>query len=695
MNDKIPRSPFSTALSGSARETEDRIRNIFSGPKKRPPALFLALIFAVCLLCGNLISCQAPESTQPDASVSQPWDDPDLADDTARWMLYWEEVTPKLFAQREDYDPEYSDGEILLTQQGNSLNLLLAAWTPGAHVGGWRNLLLGTFDQDGEPVDFYELRGDSGLWSSWEENGVLHLLCCNTSNNHGWETSTAPMYFRFDGKTLESVEQTPQTGWKQLGNVPQSLSQWADWGDHKYLPRPGVIDVYQRTDGWDNTDPAFQNVPQWEYLGVVHFSERSADPVPAPVHSAARDYIDAAVLQDIPAAGSPILRLEQKAEWDDFSLLSWSPDWRDKENLKLTAWDLDYGDPARDGSYVGHSHLLFAQNGDKYTFLTPFYDHNDPIYGDAEPGLLAGLSPYNWYAVEALYDSGFLTARPKLADIFTKVPAPLQAWSLAAETLETTENQKVWLHLEDDYYWVTDLGLAHQLLSDSFPPFAENALCLESMEPVRFVIEEPGWLGVYALETSRFQSGKWEKQETLLAFFEIASFRSFQTCWRICPESEVSDIEQAARAAYHGLLDYEVALWDLSYYPYTSTAYGPGNYDGVFTAQGSEELTDGWREWGDRYEATFQHSGRNGRFCISLDTTRRLPTTRGAKLGDSRERVRALYPELRAGNYPGLDGDYLWYCAGEPESHSSLIFFFENDAVSRLLLNAPLNLLPS
>ena len=33
----LPRSPFSTPLSGSASETENRIRNIFQYQKKRPP----------------------------------------------------------------------------------------------------------------------------------------------------------------------------------------------------------------------------------------------------------------------------------------------------------------------------------------------------------------------------------------------------------------------------------------------------------------------------------------------------------------------------------------------------------------------------------------------------------------------------------------------------------------------------------
>ncbi|MEY8403019.1 hypothetical protein AALA54_06745 [Oscillospiraceae bacterium 44-34] len=64
MNEKMPRTPFSTHLSGSARETEIRLRNIFSGPKKRPPVLFLSLMFSACIFCGNLVSCNVAEVEQ-------------------------------------------------------------------------------------------------------------------------------------------------------------------------------------------------------------------------------------------------------------------------------------------------------------------------------------------------------------------------------------------------------------------------------------------------------------------------------------------------------------------------------------------------------------------------------------------------------------------------------------------------------
>ena len=62
----IPSTPFSTPLSGSARVTERRIRNIFQGQRKRPPLLILILGALVILLCGGLVSCQTEK--QPDSA---------------------------------------------------------------------------------------------------------------------------------------------------------------------------------------------------------------------------------------------------------------------------------------------------------------------------------------------------------------------------------------------------------------------------------------------------------------------------------------------------------------------------------------------------------------------------------------------------------------------------------------------------
>ncbi len=54
----MPRSPFATRLSGSAKEMELRLRSIFQWKKQRPPLVLLALALAAGLLCFNLVSCQ-------------------------------------------------------------------------------------------------------------------------------------------------------------------------------------------------------------------------------------------------------------------------------------------------------------------------------------------------------------------------------------------------------------------------------------------------------------------------------------------------------------------------------------------------------------------------------------------------------------------------------------------------------------
>lgn len=77
----FPRSPFSTPLSGSARETEERIRNIFQYQKKRPPIPFFLAACALALFCGGLVSCQAQTAEETDQNaptIPSAWTEPEL-----------------------------------------------------------------------------------------------------------------------------------------------------------------------------------------------------------------------------------------------------------------------------------------------------------------------------------------------------------------------------------------------------------------------------------------------------------------------------------------------------------------------------------------------------------------------------------------------------------------------------------------
>lgn len=55
MKPSMPKTSFAMSLSGSAKETELRIRNIFQWKKKRPPVIALVAALLVVVFCGSLI----------------------------------------------------------------------------------------------------------------------------------------------------------------------------------------------------------------------------------------------------------------------------------------------------------------------------------------------------------------------------------------------------------------------------------------------------------------------------------------------------------------------------------------------------------------------------------------------------------------------------------------------------------------
>mgnify|MGYP006865380128 CR=1 FL=1 len=184
MNNKMPRTPFSTPLSGSARETELRLKNIFSGPKKRPPVLFLALMFSLCVFCGNLVSCQVKEAEVPDAggsssqtdssqaepplsvrpdtvpaglenlSFSEGWNNSVNLDGLNARALYWSSSQKYLFFENAAFLSPYlaeHPGQGSAHWTGNGWDSLEVSWTLEGHPYGsfTVNLELGTMERNG------------------------------------------------------------------------------------------------------------------------------------------------------------------------------------------------------------------------------------------------------------------------------------------------------------------------------------------------------------------------------------------------------------------------------------------------------------------------------------------------------------------------------------------------------------------
>lgn len=65
MRQKIPNSPFATRLSGSAKEIEMRLHNIFQWKKKRPPGIFIVLTVLAVTACGSLVGFETYQPEQP------------------------------------------------------------------------------------------------------------------------------------------------------------------------------------------------------------------------------------------------------------------------------------------------------------------------------------------------------------------------------------------------------------------------------------------------------------------------------------------------------------------------------------------------------------------------------------------------------------------------------------------------------
>ena len=85
---------------------------------------------------------------------------------------------------------------------------------------------------------------------------------------------------------------------------------------------------------------------------------------------------------------------------------------------------------------------------------------------------------------------------------------------------------------------------------------------------------------------------------------------------------------------------------------------------------------------------------KNNYVVTTVEMTRDdFSTPRGIKVGSTRADVTEAYPELKSGDYWGKypGEDYLWYCEDELDFGPALIFFFENDKVSKIVLNNMFN----
>ena len=644
MRTALPHSPFSTPLSGSAREVEGRIRNIFQYKKQRPPLLILLLAAALALFCGSLVSCQT------DVGQSEPAE-------SASAELPTQARLTRLLA--EVHGTAASDAQMVFSQEGDSC--VLAAALMDTEDSGDRggDLLLGLWDGTSQdwlgPV--YTIPGSAGMCSSWtESDGSLHLLCSNAAEEAWVEQASQVFHFRFQGRTLEN------------------LGEWDNQQGYKAVPIPGALELYTRNPDYTAFQP--QSV-QWVYSHTLSFTQEPVDPVPPAVREAARAYqvSEASWSGRSSAVSTAIFQLEEAVRWDDLSALELSPQWQGREGLSLVCYQFSFCSPEE--YFPLRAQLVFLQNGDEFFWVGDFMDYsfenlNDPKeMNTADLSAADGLAPYNWCALQALYEAGALTRIPSFAEQFSRRAAARLIWDITADHCRDTLEASVYTPYE--------------------PPEGtpeEGALRLDGLEPLyqRSMGNEYS-CAVYTLESSQYQNGRWRSQAEQMVFCTADDRWGFHLDASMKTASSVTDLDRAAQEHYYGLEDLEVAVWDDSVSP--AAPIGPGLTSFWFlTSTETQYDQEGYAiaERGDRYSAQFSVDAQGRRWVELLDTARRLPTIRGVRVGDSRAQVEAAYPELRRDPYPGYEGDYLWYCRQEDGSGPAMLFFFQGDQLTRLVL---------
>lgn len=149
-----------------------------------------------------------------------------------------------------------------------------------------------------------------------------------------------------------------------------------------------------------------------------------------------------------------------------------------------------------------------------------------------------------------------------------------------------------------------------------------------------------------------------------------------------------------------GLMDIEVSLWRDGY-PQPVGPWAPAQFfqtprDGTLITEVLDEWEptygegDYWirERWDDFTSICYFSAERNTLLLQEADTTRTdLSTYRGIRVGDSKESVLAAYPEIRNDRYWDYDGNYLWYCDNEGGFGAAILFYLDENKVSRILLN--------
>ena len=683
----VPHTRLSTRMSGSAKETEQRLRHLFARHKR--PALLLVAVVALAIgLCGGLVACR---STTQAGSFTM---DTQYYDALGNYI-----EIPRLTAEGEGAQ-EVNQALAVLKSQYQTV---MAA--PINTAGGQRCLFYPAVTERYDNLIFYLDSASSG------NDGDIYTLVYDRQEDR---VVTLTEALELAGTTEDALCRGAEEYLNgELAGTEVALAAQDGAVTGFRIRDDGGVEFYL-TCMTDDADPAVDAVDGWQHLLVYadgnwrHYNCKATlmltEELLIPAEELA-GFDTSLWYQWGPSGGGPeggflLQQIPEQVEnqaqvflegegyhappdslllrvcFDDLSGLELASEWQGYDALECYRMTCSVPDTHRTVD------LLFSRRGEDYTYVGGLIGMD---YQTVEPTRLASVGPYNYAVMYHLLEEGILTAFPEADAMLRDAPMPLAAQSAAVA------------------YFYSNRP------ADMTVFFADQAPLQPEGRTMR--IDEATYLGlrqlyetygvVYQLRCSGWEDGGWYAYpEPLWLVFQLGQGGDMTT---VLGESVPrKTVEQAALEQGYHLVDGEIALWRDGY----PNPAGPGSEVGFFQeepvvtvledADPIYQEGDWWQQMEWEGLSALCYCNADGSYAIQrLETTRTdLSTDRGIRVGSTRAEVEAAYGENLSrtdywGLYPGED--YLWYCADPEGWGAAILFFFNGDGVSRIVLNNMFN----
>lgn len=679
---KLPKTRLSTHMSGSAKETEQRLRHLFARHKR--PALLLVAVVALAIgLCGGLVACR---STTQAGSFTM---DTQYYDALGNYI-----EIPRLTSEGEGAQTVNQALSALKSQY----QTVMAA--PMNTAGGQRCLFYPAVTERYDNLIFYLDSASSG------NDGDFYALVYDRQKDR---VVTLTEALELAGITEDALCRGAEEYLN--GELPEAEVALA--------ARDGTVTGFRIRDNGgvefylscmtDDADPAVDAVDGWQHLLVYadgswrHYNCKATAPLTEELLIPAEELAgfdtplwyqwgpsggapeSGFLLQQIPEQvetqaqvflegegyHAPPDSLLLRACFDDLSGLELASEWQGYDALEC--YQMTYSVP---DTHRGVD-LLFFRQGEDYTYVGELIGMD---YQAVEPTRLASVGPYNYAVMYHLLEEGILTAFPEADAMLRDAPIPLAARSAAVA-----------------YFYSNRPADISIFFADQAPLQPEGrTMRIDGADylALRQLYETYGV--VYQLRCSGWEDGSWYSYpEPLWLVFQLDQGGDMTVLGESVPRETV---EQAALEQGYHLADGTVALWRDGY----PNPAGPGSEVGFFReepvitvledAEPIYQEGDWWQKMEWEGLSALCYCNADGSYAVErLETTRTdLSTDRGIRVGSTRAEVEAAYGEELSrtdywGLYPGED--YLWYCADPEGWGAAILFFFDGDQVSRIVLN--------